>query len=58
MCFDTQISIIARKMRVVVAFIYWMPQNSRNNSIGQCHLMLENNEKIILKNLYLLYLKI
>jgi hypothetical protein len=27
--------------------IYWVPENSRNNSMGQCQLMLENNEKKI-----------
>jgi hypothetical protein len=25
--------------------IYWVLQNSRNNLMGQCQLMLENNEK-------------
>jgi hypothetical protein len=30
--------------------IYWVLQNSRNNLMGQCQLMLENNEKKIKKN--------
>jgi hypothetical protein len=38
-------------------FLYWVPQNSRN-SMGQCQLMLEKNEKNTKKNLYLLDLKI
>jgi hypothetical protein len=38
--------------------LYWVPQNSRNNSMGQCQLMLENNEKNNKKILYLLNLKI
>jgi hypothetical protein len=29
--------------------IYWVLQNSRNNLMGQCQLMLENNEKKIKK---------
>jgi hypothetical protein len=32
-------------------------QNSRNNSVGQCQFMVENDEKNNLKNLYLLDLK-
>jgi hypothetical protein len=36
--------------------LYWVPQNSRNNSMGQCQLMLENNEKNNKKILYLLNL--
>jgi hypothetical protein len=39
-------------------YLYWVPQNSRNNSMGQCQLMLENNEKNNKKILYLLNLKI
>jgi hypothetical protein len=38
--------------------LYWVPQNSRNNSMRQCQFMLENNEKNNLKILYLLDLKI
>jgi hypothetical protein len=38
--------------------IYWVPQNSRNNSMRQCQLMLENDEKNNKKILYLLDLKI
>jgi hypothetical protein len=36
---------------------YWVPQNSRNNSMKQCQLMLEDNGKNNFKNLYLLDLK-
>jgi hypothetical protein len=35
-------------------FIYWVPQNSRNNSVGQCQITLDNYEKNNLKNLCLL----
>jgi hypothetical protein len=41
-----------------VISIYWVPQNSRNNSMRQCQLMLEDNEKNNKKILYLLDLKI
>jgi hypothetical protein len=35
-----------------ILVLYWEPQNSRNNSMGQCQLLLENNEKNDLKNLW------
>jgi hypothetical protein len=37
-----------------LSIAYWVPQNSRNNSMSQCQFMLENNEKNNLKILYLL----
>jgi hypothetical protein len=46
------------QIKQVVNGIYWVPQNSRNNSMGQCQLILENNEKNKKKSLYLLDLKI
>jgi hypothetical protein len=41
-----------------IAQLYWVPQNSRNNSMGQCQFMLGDNEKNNKKILYLLDLKI
>jgi hypothetical protein len=38
--------------------VYWVPQNSRNKSMRQCQLMLEDNEKNNKKILYHLDLKI
>jgi hypothetical protein len=35
-----------------IFFKYWVPQNSRNNSMGQCQLMLGNYEKNNLKTLW------
>jgi hypothetical protein len=60
--FDWTYLLIWRSLKVAlnrsIILKYWVPQNSRNNSMRQCQFMLENNEKNNLKILYLLDLKI
>jgi hypothetical protein len=53
--------IIERGVQCLHSYVsakYWVPQNSRNNSMRQCQLMLEDNEKNNKTILYLLDLKI
>jgi hypothetical protein len=53
--------IIERGVQCLHSYVsakYWVSQNSRNNSMRQCQLMLEDNEKNNKKILYLLDLKI
>jgi hypothetical protein len=33
------------EIKMLFLCLYWVPQNSRNNSMRQCQFMLENNEK-------------
>jgi hypothetical protein len=37
--------ILIKYLQTALKTVYWVPQNSRNNSMIQCQLMLENNVK-------------
>jgi hypothetical protein len=42
--------ILIKYLQTALKTVYWVPQNSRNNSMRQCQLMLENNVKNNKKN--------